>query len=296
MANNQVSLPQFDEWWNYNKPQETEQRFHEILSIAEDSHDVAYFIELLTQIARAQGLQGNFDQGHETLDRAGELLKPTFKRPRVRYLLERGRLFNSSQNTQDAEPLFLEALDVALEAEEETLAVDAAHMVAIVKPLDQKLKWNLRAMEIAESASEEKARGWLGSLYNNIGYTYLEQNDYDTALIFFEKLLAFSEETDDDDFAGIARWFIAKTYRLMGDLDAALTGQLALLQQQDAAGEKSAYTYEELGECYLALGDDGQRRKYFALAYDTFINDPQYNFVVRYEKDRIERIKELSEE
>ena len=82
----------------------------------------------------------------------------------------------------------------------------------------------------------------------------------------------------------------------MGDPEAALARQLALLEQQDAAGEKSAYTYEELGECYLALGDDGNRRKFFALAFDTFMNDPQYNFVLRYEKDRIERIKELSEE
>jgi tetratricopeptide (TPR) repeat protein len=295
VAINQVSLPNFDEWWDYNKPQETEQIFREVLPLAEESTNVAYYIELLTQIARAQGLQGNFGQGHETLDRARKLLDPTFQRPRVRYLLERGRLYNSSQNPDDAAPLFLEAFDVALEAGEESLAVDAAHMIAIVKPLDQKLEWNLRAMEIAETASEEKARGWLGSLYNNIGYTYLEQKAYDSALAYFEKLLAFCIERDDDTFAAIASWFIAKTYRLMGDPEAALARQLALLEQQDAAGEKSAYTYEELGECYLALGDDDNRRKFFALAYDAFLSDPQYNFVVRYEKDRIDRLKELSE-
>ena len=247
MANNRVSLPEFDKWWDYSKSQETEQRFREILPLAEESTDVAYYIELLTQIARAQGLQGNFDQGHETLDRARKLLDPSYQRPKARYLLERGRLYNSSHNPDDAEQLFLEALDVALEAGEESFAVDAAHMIAIVKPLDQKLEWNLRAMEIAETASEEKARGWLGSLYNNIGYTYLEQNEYSSALTYFQKLLAFCEERDDDAFAAIARWFIAKTYRLMGKPEAALSGQLALLEQQDASGEKSAYTYEELG-------------------------------------------------
>ena len=118
-------------------------------------------------------------------------------------------------------------------------------------------------MEIADTASEEKARGWLGSLYTNIGYTYLEQNEYGSALIYFQKLLAFCEERDDDTFAAIARQFIAKTYRLNGDPDVALAGQLAILEQQDATGEKSAYTYEDLGECFLTLGDDGNRRKFF---------------------------------
>ena len=92
-----------------------------------------------------------------------------------------------------------------MEAGEVSFAVDAAHMIAIVNPIDQKLEWNLRAMEIADTASEEKARGWLWSLYNNIGYTYLEQNGYGSALTYFQKLLAFCEERDDDTFAAIAR-------------------------------------------------------------------------------------------
>jgi hypothetical protein len=34
---------------------------------------------------------------------------------------------------------------------------------------------------------------------------------------------------------------------------------------------------------------------FFTLAFDTFMNDPQYYFVLRYDKDCIEGIKELNE-
>ena len=60
------NIPDFDALWDYSHPDKSEERFREtILHIPED--DPAH-LELLTQIARAQGLQHKFDRAHQTLD------------------------------------------------------------------------------------------------------------------------------------------------------------------------------------------------------------------------------------
>jgi hypothetical protein len=35
----------------------------------------------------------------------------------------------------------------------------------------ESVTWNEAALECAKTASDEKAQGWCGSLYNNIGWT-----------------------------------------------------------------------------------------------------------------------------
>src|ERR1051325_6375254 len=100
------ALPDFTKLWNFNKPEETEMRFREILPRAEISHDTSYLAQLLTQIARTQGLQRKFEEAHATLDRVEKMLTPDLKLARVRYLLERGRAFNSSDHQNKALPLF----------------------------------------------------------------------------------------------------------------------------------------------------------------------------------------------
>src|SRR4029453_8070283 len=134
----------FDSLWNYDDPATTEQRFGELLPRAEQGDDRSYHAQLLTQIARAQGLQRKFADAHDTLDTAQTLLEPDLGTARIRYLLERGRVFNSSTQVEQAWPLFLEAWELARAEQQDFYAVDAAHMLAIAAPLEQKLEWNLR--------------------------------------------------------------------------------------------------------------------------------------------------------
>src|SRR5438105_5024377 len=63
----------FDALWDYSQPGETEARFRALLPQAEASGDVSYLAQLLTQIGRAQGLQGNFEGASHTLDRVDGL-------------------------------------------------------------------------------------------------------------------------------------------------------------------------------------------------------------------------------
>ena len=58
-------LPDFDALWDYDHPDQTEAKFREIL--LQFPENTRSFLELLTQIARAQGLQRKFEHAHQTL-------------------------------------------------------------------------------------------------------------------------------------------------------------------------------------------------------------------------------------
>src|SRR5438093_1435947 len=144
-------LPDFDKLWDYAHPEISEQRFRELLPRALDSLDISYLLQLLTQIARAEGLQRKFEDAHKTLDRVEKSLPKADDTVKVRYLLERGRVYNSSGKADEARPLFLEAFDIALQSKQDAYAVDAAHMAAIVESPDKQLQWNLKALDLAEN-------------------------------------------------------------------------------------------------------------------------------------------------
>jgi len=282
-------LPDFDILWDYDHPGATEKKLRELLPAALDSRDLPYLTQLLTQIARAEGLQRKFDAAHKTLDRVQKGLDKTDGTTRVRYLLERGRVFNSSGKKDDARPLFLEALDLAVKSKDDFFAVDAAHMMAIVEPTEKQLQWNLKALDLAENSADEKARKWKGSLYNNIGWTYFEQRQFEESLLMFEKALEFQQQQGDPNKIMIARWCVAKTLRMMDHTEEALEMQRDLYEQYQAAGKRSGYVYEEIAECLTVMGEEQEAQGWFAAAYEELSKDPR----LATEQDRLNRLKEL---
>ena len=58
-------LPNFDTLWNYSDPKGTEAKFRELIPQAKESGDTSYYAQLLTQIARAEGLQRKFEEAHK---------------------------------------------------------------------------------------------------------------------------------------------------------------------------------------------------------------------------------------
>jgi ADP-ribose pyrophosphatase YjhB (NUDIX family) len=181
---NHQNLSDFDQLWNFNNPQETEQAFRQLLSVATTSGHIDYYLQLLTQIARTQGLQQQFEAAHATLNEVSKDLNKVSKRTLIRYLLERGRVYNSSGEVHQSKPIFTEAWEIAQQSGEDFYAIDAAHMLAIVETPEQQIAWNERALLLAEQSKDPKAQKWLGALYNNLGWTYHDQKDYDKALRF----------------------------------------------------------------------------------------------------------------
>ena len=268
VADQDSNLPDILGLWDYNDPAGTESKLLAVLAKAVASDDWGYHAELLTQIARAQGLQRQFDEAHATLDRADAMIGSDMRRAKVRLLVERGRVFNSSGSADKAKPLFVEAWELASGEGIDGLAVDAAHMVATVEVREEGLKWNHKALDLANSSSDPDAQRWTGSLCNNIGWSHHSNGEYDKALIYFEQALQHRRAQGKADDIRIARWCIARCLRSLDRVEEALAVQRELEQQIAEIEDPDGYIYEELAECLQALGRTDEARAHFLRAHE----------------------------
>ena len=244
------------------------------------------------QAARILGRQQKFTEAHQKLNQIEKSLTTETPVAEVRYNLERGRVYNSAGNVAQALPYFQTAYDLSIERNLVFYAADAAHMLAIAdKNLETKIKWNLETIKLAQSASDDKTQGWIGTAYNNMGFAYHDEKKYPEALAAFQEALRFYESKTRLVDARIAKWTIAFTYRFMEKYDEAIQLQSALEKEWDEAGEKDAYVYEELGELYLLKNNASESKKYFGLAYEQFVKDESFQ---KSYPERFQRIKELS--
>jgi tetratricopeptide (TPR) repeat protein len=261
-----------DQQWDYAKPAESEARFRAELAKWPPGDPQALVVQ--TQIARTQGLRRQFAEADATLDAVASKLDGAPSHVRVRYLLERGRVLNSSGKPERAMAPFAEALSLAECNGDAFYAVDAAHMLGIAAPAGERMEWNLKALAMAERASDARTRRWLASLHNNIGHTYLEAGNYVAALEHFQKALPAWEARGNAANVRFARWSVARAQRSLGELDAAERAQRALLAEYDRLGETDGYVYEELAEIALARGDAAAARPWAAKAHAALKDDP----------------------
>lgn len=174
--------------------------------------------EVLTQLARLEGVRGHFDVGDRLLDEAEELAGES-EVVAVRVALERGRLRLSGGNRSAARPLFVTAFERALVAGESYIAGDAAHMAAIA---DEDVRdWTARGLELAER--DPAAAYWRGTLLHNLGWWHQERGEHAKALIAFEGALAAREREPAHEFLiEFAHHALAVALRALGRNDEAL--------------------------------------------------------------------------
>ena len=279
----------FEHLWDYGKPAETEARFRTELArqpAASESH-----AQLLTQIARTFSLRRDFAAAHALLDQVAARSDAGAAKVRVRYELERGRTFNSVGDKARAKELFVAAWDHANAAHFDFYAIDAAHMMAFVTPPAEQHAWNLEALKLTESTPDLRAKKWLVPLYNNIGWTYHDQNDYAAALAMFDKALAAAEERGRPEPLRVAKWTLARCLRSLGRFDEALRQQLALRDDPAAASANDGYVFEEIGENLLALGRRTEARGSFASAHALLKDDAHLKAGA---PERLARLRELA--
>jgi tetratricopeptide (TPR) repeat protein len=234
-------LSKIDRLWNYSDPSDSETAFRELLEKAHGEPE--YAAEVKTQIARALGLQRQFDESHALLDEVAEAVDDSMPLVRVRLALERGRAFRSSGAPEKGLPFFEEAMEGAAEGGFEFYAVDAAHMIALVYEGEEALAWHRKALAMAESAEDERARGWRGSLYNNLGWTYYELERFDEALALFVKHEAMLAESGGTYNEAIARWAQGKMLRAMARLGEALANSGGAPSAPRTPGQRSRRLY-----------------------------------------------------
>lgn len=168
-----------DRLWNFDDPALSEARLR--AAAADPAYDADERAELQTQVGRAIGLQGRYEEADALLD-AIDGDEPTVA---VRVLLERGRLLNSSGHAEMSVPLFEQAAELSDHLGEEFLAVDALHMLAIADAAHSET-WTRSALEYASTVRDDRTRRWLVALHSNLGWTLHDAGRCTEAMVEFQ--------------------------------------------------------------------------------------------------------------
>jgi len=246
--------------WDFEDLDASERRLREQLGAEPDDDGRA---EVLTQLARVEGLRDRFAEADALLDEAAALAWSQVARARLE--LERGRVLRSSGAPAAALPHFESAFDGAISTGQGFMAADAAHMAALAAPDRQgMLAWTGRGLELAET--NEGAAYWAGPLLNNLGWMHDEAGELELAHDAFERAFRAHDAWGNDARTEIARYCLGRSHRLLGRPDEAA----ALLEQAvawaDQAGRPDGWFHEELAEDYAALGRADDAREQARLA------------------------------
>jgi len=225
--------------WDFSDLEATEARFRAQL---DDEPDEVGRAEVLTQLARIEGLRGDFDACARLLDRAGAAP--------IRVDLERGRMLRSSGDPDAALPLFESAFARAVEDGDAYLAGDAAHMAALAGDCRA---WTQRGLDYAEQ--EPGAGYWRGPLLNNLGWHLAETGAHDEAVEAFERALQAREEYPERPYeTEIAHYALAVALRKAGRVEEALGHAEHAHAWAEANGKDDPYFRDELAACRAELG------------------------------------------
>lgn len=253
-----------DRLWDYDQPQQSEQRFRTALqSLTDPASDDA--LSLRTQIARTYSLTRRYAEAHAELDAIGPALAKAGAEPKVRALLERGRTLRSAGDPTTSRPLFEAAFRQADAAGLVVLAADALHMLPLVAPdAATGADDTRRLLDYVRGREGRAMRAWEAVALNNLGVALNDQGRTAEALPLFEQGLALRERIGPPAAVRVARWMIANAQRRLGRHDEALALQLQLERECDEAGAPDPYVYEELALLYDARGDAARAAHYRA--------------------------------
>lgn len=177
-----------DRLWNFEDPEQSEQRFRDAL--ADPHYNTDEKAELATQLGRAIGLQGRYEEADALLDSIDGEDEPTVG---VRILLERGRVLESSGHAAMAVPLFEQAAELGDHLGEEFLAVDALRMLAAADSAHAE-SWTRSAVEYASTAHDPQTRRWMAGLHNSLGWLLHAANRFTEAMVEFQLAEQWAEQ------------------------------------------------------------------------------------------------------
>ncbi len=238
--------------------------------------------------ARERGLTGDFAAGHALIDQAERLASDDLE-ARAVCALERGRLYNSAGDREKAQPLFDEAWQLARKAQAHGLAVDAAHMMAIVGTLDDAIRWTVTALTYVDDHLD--AEIWRGPLLNNLGWCYFDAGRFADALAIFQQALNVRRMAGQKRELRIARYAVIRTLRALGRLEEARRLAEETAAAAAADGERAPYVHEELAECHALLGNMDGARHNARQALAALERDQAF---VRGEPERLARLRQLA--
>ena len=250
------------ELWDFDDLDASEERLRAQLAAEPSDEGRA---EVLTQLARVEGLRGDFDAGEQLVAEA-EALGGESAVAAVRVDLERGRLRRSSGDRDAALPLFESAFARAVAACEWFLAADAAHMAALAAAdRDGFIEWTQRGITVSEERVD--ASYWAGPLLNNLGWEHYDAGQHELALEAFERALRARERDPSSPAAiALAQYAVGKALRALGRSGEAIPLLEQAVARAEGEGAPDGWFHEELAEEYAAVGLSADARAQARLA------------------------------
>lgn len=238
-ASSPISQAVLDSLWDFADPAASAERFRGAAAVAAPDDGAAAV--LATQVARALGLQGKFDEGHAVLDDVAAAPLPAHVLARV--ALERGRLHRSAGEAEESVPFFTLAAREAASAGAQLLALDALHMLAL-SDAGHEEEWAAEGILVLAKAADDRTRRWGVSLHNNLGWHLHDSSRPAEALTEFEAALAAATAVGTAEQRFIGRWAIARCLRTLGRTDEAR----AIQQELAAERPDDEFVRSELAE------------------------------------------------
>jgi tetratricopeptide (TPR) repeat protein len=261
--------------------------------------DRGYLIEVYLHIARAQTAQNKIAEARLTLAEAEKLLVEPLpddltESIKIKWLIEKGRLYISEKTPSQARAVFEQAYDLANQSGQDHFVVDVAQMMAIIEPQKTQQNWIMKAIEIAEKSQQSSAKRTLGSLYASLGWKQFDLHQYEKSEETFRKSLRHFQDHGTEREIFIAKWSIGRTLRAMNKTESALVIQKELLSELGLGGSQGrshdGRLYEEVAECLQTLERSAEAQLYFELAYKEFSND---EWVTDNQPVKLKRMKDL---
>jgi len=244
-ATSPLSQALLDSLWDFNDPAGSAERFRGAAAEAADQNAQA---ELQTQLARALGLQGSFEEGNAVLD----AIASSSARVQARVALERGRLSLSAGRAEDSVPLFTLAARQAASAGAQFIALDALHMLALADAGHEE-EWATEGLLVLAQATDDRTRRWGVALHNNLAWYLHDAGRPEEALAEFEQALVVASTVGTPEQRFIGRWGVARCLRTLGR-DAE-----ALAIQQELAAERPDEEYVSAELAVLADAVDREK-------------------------------------
>ena len=209
-------LEDADKLFGQRKYAQAGKAYEEAADAGKEAKDNSLLTEAYAQIARMHGIQGSYADGRPWLAKAEKVA--TAKEPLgwSRYLGVRGRFeWQDEKDNDKAKQTFIEMYDYCKQHELFSRELDAAHMVAIVGTPDEQVEWALKAIAAAEKGEQ---KGWLGPLWNNLGWTYEERGEYAKMLEALTNARKYHYEVGSEHSQLVADFGVATAHWRNGDL------------------------------------------------------------------------------
>ncbi len=189
--------------------------YEKIAVEAEFAGATTAYVEACAMRARTHLITDRPEEGLPWLEKATAAADRTDPLAWSRLLGVRGRFEWQGEDSATATTTFREMFDYCEEQDLYERAVDAAHMMAITGGDDERFDWARKGIEMAEAG---ELTGWLGPLWNNLGWDYVDAGRYDDARVALERAREYHYLSEGELPKLIADYSVAHVMRLQGEI------------------------------------------------------------------------------